>query len=383
MKKIIYADNAATTKLDEDTFNVMKKYMLNEYSNASQKYSFARKSMKALQKARKTIADCINSEVNEVFFTSGGTESDNWVIKKFGSINKKKIIIVSEIEHHAILNSCEEIKDDLHEVVYLPVDMSGVVSKESLIITLEKYFKLNVEILVSIMLVNNEIGTIEPIKELAAIAHKYGALFHTDAVQALGHINVDVRDLDVDFLSASSHKFNGPKGIGFLYVKQGSPIRSFISGGHQEYGSRAGTENVAAAIGMAEALKNNVYNIECYQEKLLKLEDVLIKKLKDYNIDFIRNGNENHMPGIVNLSFKGQNGELILHRMDLMGCYISTGSACDSINNQVSHVIKAIHVPKNYAEGTIRISFGKYNDISDGIDIASMINSIINKNDFI
>lgn len=378
MKKNIYADNAATTKLDEVAFSAMKDYMLDDYGNASQPYSFARTSKKALQKSREIIADCINSNADEIFFTSGGTESDNWVIKKFGSTKQKKVIIVSEIEHHAILNSCDEVKDDLHEIVVLPVDKTGIVDSQVLINTLEKYHHLNVQILVSVMMANNEIGTIEPIKELATITHKYGAFFHTDAVQALGHIKVDVNDLNVDFLSASSHKFNGPKGMGFLFIKKGSPIKPFISGGYQERGNRAGTENVAAVVGMATALKENIRDIEAHQQRLLELEDILIQELNEYNLDFIRNGSQNHLPGIVNFSFKGQNGELILHRMDLMGCYISTGSACDSVNNQISHVIKAIQVPKEYAEGTIRISFGKYNTLNDAIDIATMINSIIN-----
>ena len=378
MKKNIYADNAATTKLDEVAYNAMKNYILNDYGNASQPYSFARTSKKALQKSREMIAECINCRADEVFFTSGGTESDNWIIKKFGSTESKKVIIVSEIEHHAILNSCDEVKDDLHEIVVLPVDKTGKVSVESLIKLLEKYCHLNVQILVSVMMANNEIGTIEPIKELVAITHEYGGFFHTDAVQALGHITVDVHDLDVDFLSASSHKFNGPKGIGFLFVKKGSPIKPFISGGYQEQGNRAGTENVAAVVGMATALQVNTCKIEAHQEMLFRLENALIQKMKEYKLDFIQNGNQNHLPGFVNVSFKKQNGEIILHRMDLMGCCISTGSACDSVNNHISHVVKAIQVPKEYAEGTIRISFGKYNTLDDAIDIATMLNSIIN-----
>lgn len=379
MKKYIYADNSATTKLDMVAFDAMKDYMLNEYGNASQPYSFARKSKKAMQKSREIIAKCINCNNDEIFFTSGGTESDNWVIKEFGITNRKKIYIVSEIEHHAILNSCEAIRDNLHEIVFLPVDKTGIVSEKELIKVLEKYHKLDVEILVSVMLVNNEIGTIEPIKRLTQITHKYGGFFHTDAVQALGHIQVDVKDLGIDFLSASSHKFNGPKGIGFLFIKEGSPIRQFISGGHQENNNRAGTENVASIVGMATALQENVHNIKYNQKHLFELEETLIKKLNDYKIDFIKNGNDIHQPGIINLSFRNQSGEQLLHRMDLMGCCISTGSACDSVNNQISHVIKAIQLPNDYAEGTIRISFGKYNKISDAIEIAKMINYIINR----
>lgn len=377
MKELIYADNAATTKLDPAAFEAMKDYFFNDYGNASQPYSFGRRAKKALKISREIIAKCINCKTSEIFFTSGGSESDNWVLKCFGNTKKKRVIITSEIEHHAILNSCESIRDSLNEIFYLRVDKTGLVDKNQLIEILEKYKDFDVQILVSVMMANNEIGTIEPIRELADITHKYGGYFHTDAVQAVGHINIDVRDLDVDFLSASSHKFNGPKGIGFLFVKNGSPISSFIEGGAQENNLRAGTENVASVVGMATALENNCINLFDNQNKLLAIEEELINQLIKLKLDFIRNGNINHLPGIVNLSFKGQDGEMLLHRMDLMGVLISTGSACDSVNTQVSHVINAINVPSDYQKGTIRISFGKYNSIEDADSIAKLLKLIV------
>ena len=378
MKESIYADNAATTKLDEQAFEVMKKYFNDEYGNASQPYSFGRKAKKALKKSRETISKCLNCKSDEIFFTSGGSESDNWVIKCFGATRREKIIITSNIEHHAILNSCNSLDPNLNHVFYLDVDDTGIVNKVQLVDLLEKYKNSDAQILVSIMMANNEIGTIEPIKELAEITHKYGGYFHTDAVQAVGHINIDIENLNVDFLSASSHKFNGPKGIGFLYIKKDSPITSLIDGGSQEMNFRAGTENIASIVGMAKALEVNCINLESNQVKLLSIETTLLNKLSEFNLNFMRNGNKNHLPGLVNISFKDQNGEMLLHRMDLLGCSISTGSACDSVNNQVSHVIKSIHVPDEYKEGTIRISFGKYNSLEDSEEIAIKLNSIIN-----
>ena len=228
----------------------------------------------------------------------------------------------------------------------------------------------------SIMLVNNEIGTIEPITELAEMAHKENVLFHTDAVQALGHIPVDVKKLDVDLLSASAHKFNGPKGIGFLYVKKGVSMSPYIDGGKQELGLRAGTENVASIVGMAVALKNNIEKLNENSRYIRYLESMLIQGLVDAKIDFVRNG-INHVPGNLSLSFKGYEGEMLLHRLDLLGICISTGSACDSVNTQVSHVLKAIRLDKEYAEGTIRISLGKNNTESEVQEILNAIIKII------
>ncbi len=359
MKQFIYADNAATTKLDIDAFEAMKPFLLEEYGNASQQYSFARKPKQALKEARAIIAQCINAEPEEIFFTSGGTESDNWAIKGVAFADaEKRTIITSQIEHHAILRACEDVKKFGCPVIYLPVTKEGVISPEALnsSITPDTH-------LVSIMYANNEIGTVEPIKELCEIAHRNGALFHTDAVQAVGHIKIDVKALGVDMLSASAHKFNGPKGIGFLYIKKGTPISSYASGGAQEFGMRAGTENIASIVGMAVALKKNCERIQDVTRHLLACEDLLIEKLKTAGIDFARNGSDNHIPGNISLSFKSADGETLLHRLDLMGICVSTGAACDSVNTKVSHVLNAISAEEEYAEGTIRIALSATNTI--------------------
>lgn len=371
---MIYADNAATTALDSDAFEEMKPYLLQEYGNASQPYSFARPAKKALAIARKIIADCIGAQPEEIFFTSGGTESDNWAIKGTLQYGDDRAILTSQIEHHAILNACASVERLGYPVVYLSVDKKGVITPA----TLNKHITGNTK-LVSIMLANNEIGTIEPIKELAEIAHKHGTLFHTDAVQAVGHIPVNVRFLGIDMLSASAHKFNGPKGIGFLYIRKGTDIHSFIDGGAQEFGMRAGTENVAAIVAMAEALRKNCAYMDETESKLRKMENNFIQALIGVGIDFIPNGADNHLPGIINISIKNASGEMLLHRLDLKGICISTGAACDSVNTQVSHVIRAISVPEDYANGTIRISFGRDNRERDAQDIVDAIVSILKK----
>lgn len=372
---MIYADNAATTKLCREAYDAMKPYLLEEYGNASQPYFFAKPAKKALKEARETIALCIGADPEEIYFTSGGTESDNWVIKASLFFDRdKNEIITSQIEHHAILNSCSTVQTLGIPVSYLPVDSAGIIH----LAELERCVS-NRTALVSIMYGNNEIGTIESIKELAEIAHTNGALFHTDAVQAVGHVPINVHDLNVDFLSASAHKFNGPKGIGFLYIKKGVTVHPYANGGSQERGNRAGTENIAGIVGMAAALQKNATRIEEEQTRLKVLEDKLVDRLQQAGLDFIRNGAENHLPGNVNLSFRGADGEMLLHRLDLKGICISTGSACDSVNTQVSHVIKAINVPGEYAEGTIRITFGADNTEDDAHQIANAIIQVVSK----
>ncbi len=373
MKKIIYVDNAATTKLDNDAFEAMKPYLLNEYGNASQPYSFSRTSRTALKKSREIIAECINAKPTEIYFTSGGTESDNWAVKNTFFLGRKKSIITSEIEHHAILHSTKAIEQIGCNVVYLKPTREGLIMPEELskFVTKETGF-------VSIMLANNEIGTIQPIQELAQMAHQVGALFHTDAVQAVGHIHVDVQDLGIDMLSASAHKFNGPKGIGFLYIKEGTPIVPYINGGVQEASLRAGTENVASIVGMAYALKKNCQNIDNNKRKINKLEKEFIRLLKEAGkIEFIKNGGKNTLSGNISLSFKNQDGEAMLHRLDLKGICVSTGSACDSHNTNISHVLQAIHLNKEYAKGTIRISLGKDNTIEEIKIVAEEIIKIV------
>lgn len=372
MKQFIYADNAATSKLDKDAFEAMLPWLQDDYGNASQPYSFARKPKTALAEAREIIASCIGAEPEEIFFTSGGTESDNWAIKSIAFDKPNNTVMTSQIEHHAILHACSSVARMGVKVQYLPVDSTGIVLPEILSENIN-----NATSLVSIMMVNNEIGTIEPVKELAAIAHSKGALFHTDAVQAVGHIPIDVKVLDVDMLSASAHKFNGPKGIGFLYVRKGTKINPYADGGAQEYGMRAGTENVAAIVGMAVALKKNCDEIAATSDRLRKIEDRFLGVLNAADVDFIRNGSVNRLPGNISISIKGANGETLLHRLDLKGIAVSTGSACNSVNTQVSHVIKAIDVPTEYAEGTIRISFGRDNTEAEAILIAEALVQIL------
>ena len=373
MKQFIYADNAATTKLDIDAFEAMKPYLLDEYGNASQPYSFARKPKQALKEARATIAQCINAEPEEIYFTSGGTESDNWAIKGVAFADfEKHAIITSQIEHHAVLRACEDIEKLGYPVAYLPVTEEGVVITEALNSVITPNTRL-----VSIMFANNEIGTIEPIKELCEIAHRNGALFHTDAVQAVGHVQIDVKDLGVDMLSASAHKFNGPKGIGFLYVKKGTPICSYASGGAQEYGMRAGTENIASIVGMAVALKKNCDNLAENTRHIEDIESCLINTLSFSGLDFIRNGSPYHIPGNISLSFKNANGETLLHRLDLMGICVSTGAACDNVNTETSHVLNAIGLKQDYATGTIRITLSINNTEDDVITITSALKKIL------
>lgn len=376
---MIYADNAATTPLDKDAFEAMKPYWWEDFGNPSQPYSMARAPKIALKWAREVIANCIGAKAEEIFFTSCGTESDNWVVKEAGCSGleegKRTEIITSQIEHHAILNACGSMKGKGCRIKYLSPDSEGVILKQTLQDVISD--KTN---LVSVMMVNNEIGTIEPIYELCEIAHQNGALFHTDAVQAVGHIPIDVHELNIDFMSASAHKFNGPKGIGFLYIREGAGIRPYMDGGAQERGMRAGTENVPLIVGMAKALEKNCLYMESTNERLRKIENVFLRTLKEKKIDFIRNGAaDKHVPGNVSVSFRGISGEMILHRLDLKKIYISTGSACDSKNTQISHVIKAIAVPEEYAYGTIRVSFGKQNTLEDarnvGIEIAKILHA--------
>ncbi len=369
---MIYADNAATTRLDEEAFDSMRKYMVEEFGNPSQPYSFSRSTRKALLESREIIASCIGADSDEIFFTSGGTESDNWALKGYMNKQKDKSLLVSSIEHHAVLNTASALKRVGTEVRYLKVNEEGTVLPSFL----ESEIDNNVA-LVSVMLANNEIGSIQPLNELSKITHNIGARIHTDAVQAVGHINVNVNDLDVDMLSASAHKFNGPRGIGFLYIRKGTDLYPLIDGGGQEKKLRSGTENVASIVAMAIALKKNNDEISRNKEKLTCIENELISRLKIKGLNFIRNGSPNRIPGNVNLSFKDADGEMLLHRLDLMGICISTGSACDSKNSQISHVIEAIGVPPEYAYGTIRISFGRDNTINDAITIANAIEKVV------
>ncbi|MBE6101268.1 MAG: cysteine desulfurase [Selenomonas ruminantium] len=374
---MIYADHAATTKLLPEAFDAMFPFLNDEYGNPSQPYRLGVHAKKALAQARENIASCIGAEPEEIYFTSGGSESDNWAIKSvlFQSSEQKRIV-TSTIEHHAVLNSCSMMQHLGVPITYLPVDSQGLVHLDHMADAIHEHTSL-----VSIMLANNEIGTIEPIKELAALTHDKKALFHTDAVQAVGHIPINVKELDVDMLSASAHKFRGPKGVGFLYIRKGITLPPYISGGVQERGKRAGTENVAAIVGMSAALVHSVKHMRGHSECLRQIEQSFISALTEHQVDFKRNGAKNHLPGCVNVSFRDSDGEMLMHRLDLKGICISTGSACDSVDTAISHVLQAIKVPAEYAEGTIRVTFGDENSIEDAVAVANELSKILCSND--
>lgn len=372
-KTTIYADHAATTALSPAAYEAMLPWLQDKYGNPSTLYSLARDPRKAVAHSREVIAAAINVDPSEVFFTSGGTEADNWALKgTMFQYDRGKGLITSAIEHHAILNSCVALERMGYAVGTLPVDKMGIVQAEAL----QSALSDNI-LLVSTMLANNEIGTIEPVAELAEIVHQAGALFHTDAVQAIGHIPVDAKELDVDMLSASAHKFNGPKGIGFLYVRKGVYLVPLLDGGGQEQGMRAGTENVAGIVGMAVALQEHIENLAQETEYLNELSYRLIDQLKRKELDFRINGSHNRIPGSLSLSFKATDGEMLLHRLDLMGTAVATGSACDSKDTVLSHVIQAISVPQEYAHGTIRVTLGMDNTTGQVDMIAQQIASIL------
>ena len=368
----IYADNAATTALDKTAFEAMTPWLLSEFGNPSQPYSFARKPKKALAEARAVIAGCIGALPEEIYFTSGGTESDNWAIKSPAFADPfHRPMITSAFEHHAVLHSCAALERLGYPVKYLNPTGDGQITPQTLEDNIADGTRL-----VSIMFANNEIGSVQPIKELCEIAHAHGALFHTDAVQAVGHVKIDVHELGIDMLSASAHKFNGPRGIGFLYLRKGVELPPYADGGAQEHGHRAGTENVASIVGMATALKLNCDSMEENQRKVRALEKRLISGLDAAGISYVRSGRDT-LPGLISLSFAGFSGEAILHRMDLMGISISTGSACDSVNTEISHVLKAIRLDERLAKGTIRISLGKDNREEDVDGILTALRKII------
>lgn len=373
MKHHIYADHAATTQLDTTAFEAMTPWLLREYGNASQPYTFAKKPRRALAESRAVIAKCIGALPEEIYFTSGGTESDNWAIKGSAFLDHQyHTTITSAFEHHAVLHACGAIEKLHWPVIYMQPTKEGLILPEILEASINDHTRL-----VSVMYANNEIGTIQPIKDLCMIAHAHGAVFHTDAVQAVGHVKIDVQQLGIDMLSASAHKFNGPKGIGFLYIRQGTKIIPYADGGAQEHGFRAGTENIASIVGMAAALKANCNALEHNRQFLLNLENRLIGQLSDAGVSYIRNGGSDMLPGLISLSFPGRSGEAILHRMDLMGISISTGSACDSVNTAISHVLQAIRLDEVFAKGTVRISLGKNNTEEEVDEIAAALIKIL------
>ena len=376
-KNNIYADHSATTPLLPEALEAMLPYLKEDFGNPSSPYGRGVKTHHAVEDARNVIADCIHARQNEIFFTSGGTESDNWALNGVAKTlkDKGKHIIVSSIEHHAVLNTCAALEAEGYEVTFLPVDANGKVALSDLEMSIRED-----TVLISIMLANNEIGTIQDIKAMAAVAHDHGVLFHTDAVQAVGHIPVNVKRLGVDLMSASAHKFNGPQGCGFLYVKHGTPIQPFHYGGQQEAELRAGTENVAGIVGMATALQYHIRNMHESEKRLKEMAKTFKDIVSDNTPKAIFNGdNRKRLLGHVSVSFPGRDGEALLHLLDLKGICVSTGAACNSRSAEVSHVLRAIGLPYDVAKGTLRVTFGHGNTIHDAENIANTLIAILKK----
>lgn len=350
-------DHAATTDMLPQVRKAMDPYLMDEYGNASTAYGMGQRAQKAMEDAREKIAYRLDAHPEEIFFTSGGSESDNWVVKNVSGAKKEqgKHIITSQIEHHAILRSCEYLESLGYDVTYLKVDDYGVVDPKELKDTIRADTTL-----VSIMTGNNEIGTIEPITELGAIAKSKGVDFHTDAVQAVGQIPLSLAQLPVDYLSASAHKFHGPKGVGFLYVRKDENLPSFIHGGSQERGKRAGTENVAGIVGMAEALDIAVQEMRYTRPRLIRLRNYFVERVLHEIADTRLNGHRyQRLPGNVNFSIRGVDATALLVLMEEEGICASAGSACNTGQTRISHVIEAIHVPEDYAAGSIRFTMGR------------------------
>ncbi len=356
----IYFDNAATTPIKTEVLNEMIPYLTKEYGNASSLYTIGRNAKRAIENARKQVAELINCKPNEIFFTGSGSESDNTAIKGYAYANKEKgnHIITSKIEHPAVIETCKNLEKHGYEVSYIDVDEEGILKLDEL----EKNIK-NTTILISIMFANNEIGTIQPIEEISKIAHSRNITFHTDAVQALGNTLIDVERQKIDMLSLSGHKINAPKGIGALYIKDGIEVEKFINGGHQEKNKRAGTENVAGIVGLGKACQIANRNMEKHIKYLKKLRDYYIDRLKKEFSEKIRiNGSmEKRLPGNANISFKNEDSSKIIYKLDEKGICVSSGSACSSGNTEPSHVLKAIAVPEEYINCAIRTTFGDNN----------------------
>lgn len=354
---MIYLDNAATTKVSEKVFETMKPYFCEQYANPSAIYTFAGKSMKAVDEARKNVADLIGAQANEVYFTAGGSESDNWAIKAAVELNQTKgrHIITSAIEHHAVLHTCQYLEKQGYEVTYVSVDEYGMIKLDEL----EAAIRPDT-VLITVMAANNEIGTIQPLKEIGTLAKKNGILFHTDAVQAYGHIPLNVEELHIDMLSASGHKFHGPKGIGFLYIRKGVRIGPFVHGGAQERSRRAGTHNTPGIVGMGAAAKLAADRLEECMEKEEALRDYLIRRVLT-EIPYSRlNGHKTErLPNNANFCFRFIEGESLLILLDQQGICASSGSACTSGSLDPSHVLLAIGLPHEIAHGSLRLTLSE------------------------
>ncbi len=377
MDKIIYLDNAATTKTAKEAVDAMLPFFTEHYGNASSIYSLGAESKKAMTQAREIIAESIGATPAEIYFTAGGSESDNWALVATAEAyaSKGKHIITSRIEHHAILHTCDYLKTRGYEITYVDVDENGVIKLDEL----KKAIRPDT-ILISVMFANNEIGTIQPIKEIGEIAKEHGILFHTDAVQAYGHVPINVDEDHIDMLSTSGHKINGPKGIGFLYIRKGIKIRSFIHGGQQERSRRAGTENIPGIVGYGAAVKKAFESLTERMNKETELRDYLIGRIEK-EIPYCRlNGDRvKRLPNNVNFSFQFIEGESLLIMLDMKGICASSGSACTSGSLDPSHVLLAIGLPHEIAHGSLRLTLSEENTKEEIDYVVDSIKEIVNK----
>lgn len=377
MDKIIYLDNAATTRTVPEAVEAMLPYFTENYGNASSIYGLGAESKKAITDAREAIAKSLNADSSEIYFTAGGSESDNWALVATAEAyaNKGKHIITSKIEHHAVLHTCQYLEKRGYEVTYIDVDENGILKLDDL----KKAIRPDT-ILISIMFANNEIGTIQPIKEIGEIAKENGILFHTDAVQAYAHVPIDVNELHIDMLSASGHKLNGPKGIGFLYIRKGVKIRSFIHGGAQERSRRAGTENVPGIVGLGAAVECAFAGLDERMKKEIELRDHLISRFEK-EVPYCRlNGDRTRrLPNNVNFSFQYIEGESMLIMLDMKGICASSGSACTSGSLDPSHVLLAIGLPHEIAHGSLRLTLSEENTIEEMDYVVDSVKEIVDR----
>ncbi len=373
-RKLIYVDNAATTKISKNCLNSMMPFLTDNYANPSSIYKMADEAKSALDAARVKAARALNANPNEIFFTSCATESNNWAIKSYLNIAKKKgknHIITSNIEHHSVLKTCENLEKEGFKVTYVPVDKTGLINPKDIEAKIEKTTAL-----VSIMYVNNEIGTIQPIEEIATICESNNIIFHTDAVQAIGHIPIDLKNSKINMLSISGHKIHAPKGVGLLYVKRKTPIQSFLDGGGQERGLRAGTENLAFIVGFSKALEDAVQNIEEKEKRLKHIRDSILAGIKNKIDRFYVNGSlTKRIASNLNVSFEGIEGESLLLLLDAQNICASSGSACTSNSLDPSHVLLATGLPHEIAHSSLRISLSEENT-EEEVDI--IVDSIVN-----
>ena len=371
----VYADNAATTSVSKTALDAMLPYLTDFYGNPSSLYEFGQKAAEALAKARADIAACINAEPREIYFTSGGSEADNQAIvstAKVGARKGKKHLISTKFEHHAVLHTLKALEKQGFEVTLLDVHPDGVVTVEDVKNALRED-----TCLVTVMFANNEIGTVQPIKEIGALCRERGVPFHTDAVQAAGHMPIDVADMNIDMLSLSGHKFHAPKGVGVLYAKKNMPLFNIIEGGAQERGKRAGTENVAGIAAMAAALKESCDSVDANTAKIIPMRDKLFAQLSKIPHSKINGSLEHHVPGTVNMCFEGIEGESLLLMLDANGVCASSGSACTSGSLDPSHVLLSLGLPHEVAHGSLRLSIGEYNTMEEIDHIIEVVPKVV------